>query len=296
MTETIKNMDSLYTNREKEFYNRYFKKIYKGRIAKATDRKYSLGEYEKQFRFEIEFPLVANDYFNGFITFFENHNKIGHSISSTIRLLRKTKSKEDNDRSAFTSAPDNSSKEEIQFIKKIGAKETGISIDNDVSDFKRKWNKPFSQMSDINIVTEYAAWKAKKRFCEFLHTEFLQLQSPENITETGEPEISVLKNKDHTTRRQTLAIHYLDSHFKINREGKDAALGRFIQFLTDKNIDNIIKTLRNPLKNSEKKKIRADEELLKDLKYIRIYFEDLGLTAIIKQIDKDIAAISEDLE
>ncbi|MGQ0828309.1 MAG: hypothetical protein ACT4ON_07935 [Bacteroidota bacterium] len=294
MTETLRNMDSFFKDREKEFYNRYFKKIYKGRIAKASDRKFSMEEYGKLFRFETEFGIEVNDNYKAFISFFETHNKLGHSINSAIRLLRRQKNEVTTiDNSSFKSVPNSSSQTDIHFFKKIKVKgEKNATVNGKESNpFKNKWSNHFSQQTDKELITEYASWKAKKRFYEFLQSELMQLQSG-SISETAVQETTIIKNKDHTTRRQTLAIYYLDLHFKVNCEGKDAALIRFIQFLTDKNIDNITKIFRNPLKNSEKKKIRADEELLKDLKYIRTYFEDLGLTSVVKKIDDDIITIS----
>lgn len=297
MAKTIQNMDSLFKEKERAFYNRYLKKIYKGRIEKASDKKYALEEYEKKFRFEIEFPLV-NDNYKEFISFFERHDKLGHSMSTVIRLLPKGREGGSFELiSVSESSSDDTSEPIVEIIKKDKADRRSVSIeDEDVNGIGNRWDKHFEKNKPAELITEYAHRKAKKRFHEFLSAELLQFQSSENIPETTQQETTIIKNKEHTARRQTLAIYYLDLHFKINREGKDAALIRFIQFLTDKNIDKIIRALRNPLKNSEKKKIRADEELLKDLKYIRIYFEDLGLTSIIKKIDEDIITISEDMK
>jgi hypothetical protein len=40
------NMNSLFIEKEKDFYNRDIKKIFKGRIVNATDKKFALGSYE----------------------------------------------------------------------------------------------------------------------------------------------------------------------------------------------------------------------------------------------------------
>ena len=59
------------------------------------------------------------------------------------------------------------------------------------------------------------------------------------------------------------------------------AKARLIELLTSKNYDNIYRKVRQPFKLSNK-------ELAKDLKYIRKYFEDLGLTEIVKMIDNEL--------
>lgn len=292
--------NSLFIEKEKDFYNRDFKKIFKGRIANAADKKFALEEYEKRFRFETEFPVEVNDYYKEFIGFFERHEKLGHPMDSVLRLAPKEHcevsfsqiSTDDNDTENFSEVG-------TSFKKKIKkGKEIISDKDEDLNTVKTVYNQHFSRRKPEELITDYAAWKAKKRFLNFLQTELLQLHKSENLaTETDLQETTILKNKDHTTRRQTLAIYYLDFYFKINKSGKEAApLVRLIEFLTDKSIDNIKKALRNPLKNSEKKNNRADAELLKDLKYIRIYFEDLKLVAIVQLIDKDITAVSEDMQ
>jgi len=97
-------------------------------------------------------------------------------------------------------------------------------------------------------------------------------------------------NPEHTARRQTLAIYYLNMNFAINKSS-EKALAHFIHFLTGKNEDNIYKVLRNPLKISDIKKKRADDELVKDLEFIKTYFDNLGSTAIIKAIERDIQEV-----
>lgn len=293
-------MNSLFIEKEKDFYNRDFKKIFKGRITNATDKKFALEEYEKRFRFETEFPVEVNEYYKEFIIFFERHEKLGHPMDSVLRLAPKEHCEvsfsqirsDDNDTEKFYEVG-------ASFKKKVKKEKEIISDkDEDLNTVKTVYNQHFSRRKPEELITDYAVWKAKKRFLIFLQTELLQLHTSENLSsETGIVETTVLKNKDHTTRRQTLAIYYLDLHFKINKSGKEAApLVRFIEFLTDKSVDNIKKALRNPLKNSEKKNNRADAELLKDLKYIRIHFDDLKLAAIVQLIDKEIAGVSEDMQ
>ena len=292
-------MDSLFIEKEKYFYNRELKKIFNGRIANATDKKFALEEYEKKFRFETEFPVGVNDYYKEFIDFFERHERLGHSKDSILRLLPEEHAKStfveisSSEIDSMDSSQEGSSFKEIKKMKRVN-----IVEEEDLNVVKTVYNQHFSKRKPEDLITDYASWKAKNRFLNLLQAELLKFQSSENVISEAVPvETPTIKNTEHTTRRQTLAIHYLDSHFKINKSGKEAApLVRFIEFLTDKSIDNIKKALRNPLKNSDKKNSRADAELLKDLKYIRIYFEDLKLAAIVQQIDKDIEAVSEDMQ
>lgn len=98
---------------------------------------------------------------------------------------------------------------------------------------------------------------------------------------------STQKNKDFTTARQVLAVHYLLEHCKI--VGVDNTVkARFIQFLTGKeagatNIKNttIYKRVRSPLGYDDKK-------IIDDLQYIRKFFEELGLREIAESITKEI--------
>lgn len=95
------------------------------------------------------------------------------------------------------------------------------------------------------------------------------------------------RNPEHTTRRQALAIYYLSQYCGFNK-GTEIALARFVQFLSGKNLDNITKILRNPLKIAPEKRKRADEELIKDLIYIRDYFDALRMANIVSLINRDI--------
>jgi hypothetical protein len=100
------------------------------------------------------------------------------------------------------------------------------------------------------------------------------------------------KNPEHTTRRQALTIYYLSQHCGFN-SGTEIALARFVQFLTGKSLDNITKILRNPLKIAPEKRKRADEELIKDLIYIREYFDSLKLPQIANLINRDITEVTK---
>ncbi len=103
------------------------------------------------------------------------------------------------------------------------------------------------------------------------------------------------RNKENTARRQALAIYYIDTHLTLNKSG-DISLIRFIQFLTDKNLHTVKDAFGIPRKFSEYKSSKEAEALISDLQYIRIRFEDLKLSAIIKQIDLDIETVSKNIQ
>jgi hypothetical protein len=96
-------------------------------------------------------------------------------------------------------------------------------------------------------------------------------------------------NPEFTTARQVLAMHFLFDYCNISNVDLTAK-ARFIQFLNGKETNaqtitntNIYKKLKKPYPADEK-------TLIKDLKYIRTFFEDLGLTQIVDKINKEIGA------
>ena len=111
---------------------------------------------------------------------------------------------------------------------------------------------------------------------------------PVQLVET-QPEITTEKNRDYTTARQVLAVHYIMEFLQVkNVDATEKA--RFIQFLTGKETGakaiqntNIYKKIKSPLSTDEK-------TLLEDLQFVRIYFEKLGLTEIAKAITNEISS------
>jgi hypothetical protein len=89
------------------------------------------------------------------------------------------------------------------------------------------------------------------------------------------------KNPEFTTARQVLAMHYLFEYCQV-RGVDQSKKAEFIEFLTGKNYKNIYDTVRNPLatKTGNFKK--------GDLQYIRTFFENLGLSEIVKAIGNEL--------
>lgn len=94
----------------------------------------------------------------------------------------------------------------------------------------------------------------------------------------------VSQNKDlmeFTNARQVLAMHYIFQFLKVENVDRTAK-ARFIRFFTGKDEKNIYDALANPLASKAKNFRR------KDLQFIRSYFENLGLDAIVKMIDNEL--------
>jgi hypothetical protein len=126
------------------------------------------------------------------------------------------------------------------------------------------------------------------------------LVEPEGIRDYEQPVISIepeaATDKAYTKSRQLLAIHYL-LYTGFGLEPRSSAgvssLARFAHLLTGTAFTN--------LQNSElyKKYLRmpnykAGNELVSDLQFIRPYFNDLGITEAVKQIDAEISRAKND--
>jgi transcription initiation factor TFIIIB Brf1 subunit/transcription initiation factor TFIIB len=101
-------------------------------------------------------------------------------------------------------------------------------------------------------------------------------------TETASTLKNTEKSKSFTTARQVLAVHYLLKYANVKNIDR-TEIARFIQFLTGKNFDNIYKKLQSPFKLN-------DKYLKEDLRYVKDYFERLGMQEIVKMINNEISA------
>jgi len=90
---------------------------------------------------------------------------------------------------------------------------------------------------------------------------------------------AVTRNPDFTTARQVLAVHYLLRYCQVT-QASNADVARFIEFLTGKNYKNIYKRVCNPLGS-------RDKELTEDLRFVRVFFEKLGMAEIVKMINNE---------
>lgn len=114
--------------------------------------------------------------------------------------------------------------------------------------------------------------------CKRALTKYEQLAALEE--EQSLPTTS--RNPDFTTARQVLAVHFLLLAAGMRQDSIDKTVeARLIEFLTGKNYRNIYDFVRQPFKDSNK-------ESGKDLKFIKPYFEKLGLTQVIALIEKEL--------
>lgn len=104
-------------------------------------------------------------------------------------------------------------------------------------------------------------------------------------------------DKDITEARQLLAIYYLlKTGFRIeHRENKNVSeIARFAHLMTGEKFTTLQKS------NIYKKyqlipNYNKGEYLIKDLQYIKPYFQELGLTKAVEEIDLEIQATIKDL-
>lgn len=101
------------------------------------------------------------------------------------------------------------------------------------------------------------------------------------IPEETEIDEQIIQNKDFTTARQVLAMHYLFKFLQV-KDIDRTVKANFVEFLTGKNNKNIYDALSNPL-STKNGSFRMD-----DLIYVRKHFENLGLNEIVKMISNEI--------
>ena len=146
-----------------------------------------------------------------------------------------------------------------------------------------------SKYSDINNFTDeelvrlFTEYQVYEMFTEFLNEEAKPYLITENdvIPATITIEDSNEKNKEFTTARQVLAIHYLLKYCQV-KNVDDIEKARFVNFLTCKNLDNIYKKVQSPLGG-------ANKYVAEDLKYVRGYFERLKMKEIVKMINNELS-------
>jgi hypothetical protein len=97
------------------------------------------------------------------------------------------------------------------------------------------------------------------------------------------------RNPEFTTARQVLAIHFLLEYAKTPQTDK-SHVARFIEFLTGKSYKNIYDAVRNPLGTKQTGKLREA-----DLRYILKFFDNLGLTEVVKMINNELNSSASNL-
>lgn len=126
------------------------------------------------------------------------------------------------------------------------------------------------------------------------------LAEPNEIESVSKNNDANVRNREFTTARRVLAIHYLLDGFQVDFGNKQAEV-RFIKFLIDRDESDIkaklteIRERENPPDKRSKKVVpRSAKQRQEDLPFIRPYFEDLKLTRITNAIDDEIGSTVED--
>ncbi len=264
------HLDTYFTETTERYYSRLVN-IYKKRMAKAHDKEYTHEEFTKYCGAILEIRYKASER-EVIVNTLEQEYKIGKEFSLVIKVLRKEIHKQIiNDTLDFIEiTPDNKTPTFDETIPK-----------------KKPETYFIDQYSDLELVRMFSEYKAYEKFSEFLKSEKLnkgiekrlrkkQLLSGKETEETEE------KNTDFTTARQVLAVHYLFKFMQVKNVDK-TEIARFIQFLTGKNFDNIYKKLQNPLKIN-------DKSAKEDLRFVREYYERLGITEVVKMINNEIGS------
>jgi len=256
------NLDRL-LNQYIEQYHQRLTAVYYKRLDKAKDKEFAITQFVKRMMASTRLRMEYNAEYRGIIEFMEDDYRLGRPVTNTITNLRKM----------YKRRARNSYDDFIELNEEEGKHESYPKIEGKYSNL--------DNFSDIELVQMFAQQKGYENFLTFL-TE--QAQPYLNHTTSAElaniSEETSDKNKEFTNTRQVMAIHYLLKYCQVkNVDNKEKA--RFIQFLTGKNLDNIYKRVQSPLNGN-------DRYINEDLKYVRGYFDRLGMKEIVKMINNEL--------
>lgn len=240
-------------------YGRYIKAT-KNMIAKSNDKIYAL---EKAFEFiDKRYQVFENNKtLYPLLDELDNNFRLGKQLSTILKSYRKKV--ENSKLTAFKNAKQ---KENLFPIENYTDKEIIIIF----AEFYTYQELVFAlEKNDIDT-PEY----------DTLNNDF-KLSTINDIPEEFESHNNEPKSREHTTSRQTLALHFMFKYMQVTNVDK-TEVARFFQFLTGKSFDNIYKRVRDPYRENNK-------TLKSDLKYIREYFNKLEMFEIVKMINNEIA-------
>lgn len=111
--------------------------------------------------------------------------------------------------------------------------------------------------------------------------------------ETTSPILATGTDKKYSTAVQVLAIHYLLKKCGVIAVDKLLPTTKLVQFLTGRELNaqrpqntTVYKHVREPLRLN-------DKSLIKDLQTIKPFFDDLGITDIVMEIEREIKTSQE---
>jgi len=262
------NLDELLNQLIERNYKRLLN-IYHKRLEAARDKEFAFTQFVNRILIFTNLRMEVNGEYPQMIETLEDGYKLGKPIAQSIVKLRKI-SKSLNFEGQTS---------QLENLNEPSDDNPTLSIEIKITRFSDANN-----LSDEELVTLFAQYKVYMLFASFLEkeaTKFVTTDNPSTPLSTLLEDIAE-KNKEFTTGRQVLAIHYLLKYCQV-KNIDDAEKARFVHFLTGKNLDNIYKKVQSPLSG-------ANKYVTEDLKYVRGYFERLGLKEIVKMISNEMDA------
>ncbi|HEY4786313.1 MAG TPA: hypothetical protein VIH57_09690 [Bacteroidales bacterium] len=244
--------------------------VYHKRLESARDKEFAMTQFVKRMMAFSEFRIKLNDDYRSLMLSLEDDYRLGRSIVYSINKLRQNQKRREQSDDMY----------EAEIIStERNAPDTSLE-----AEMKAGRYSDISKFTDEELVRLYAEYQVYERFTLFLSEEAKPYLAQNDQTPDTDivPEDFDAKNKEFTTGRHVLAMHYLFKYCHV-KDADEIEKARFIHFLTGRNLNNIYKKVRNPLDGS-------DKHINEDLKYVRGYFEKLGMKEIVKMINNEIDA------
>ena len=257
-----------------QLIDRHYKRlvnIYHKRLEKARDKEFAISLFVKRVMAISEFRVKLYDEYRNLMENLDEDYRLGRSIVYTINIIRKFHKKRAENANLYFGEIISPDEEGLgtEFLTHIEIKDRRFS---DINNFTNE-----------ELIRLFSEYKVYEKFTEFITEEAKTYITSGNelVSAVAAPEDFNEKNKEFTTARQVLAFHYILKYCQVkNVDNTEKA--RFIQFLTGKNYDNIYKRVQSPLSGT-------DKYITEDLKFVRVYFEKLGMKEVVKMITNELS-------
>ena len=256
-------LDSMVSEREKRFYTRLVRS-YESRMEVARDKAYAHSLFLSWGKAQ---SLVRKEFNEDFAELFRLINekyRLGSPIAPAIQRFREFchNHRHNGIVETYSVETDDGEWEEREGIAPTAMTKTELD-----------------KKSDHELACLFADQIAKDRFYGFLKSKELDAVADGSNRDNGIDRENTEKNKDFTTSRQVLAIHFLMKYIHV-RDADKSEIARFVQFLTGKNYDNIYKKVLSPYSHSTK-------TFKQDLRFVREYFEKLNLQELVRMVNNE---------
>lgn len=286
-------------------YSRRLILAYQKRMVRARDKKYAHEQYLKNAKFHADCKDEINKDYQDILNKLDHSYRMGSSIIRDIKALRKEfKEHEEkiknNDFSGVTyvSQDDlkgleevNTEKDELEGLELIDAEQETEERDQDkktdpayleaVEQYKQKYLK-CCKKSEEELVYFFADQKAKDIFFDYVlkQDEEKLEEMCRKFEETANSEALTL-NKEYSNYRRTAAIYLLLEQLGADKRADftQKSVSRFLEFLTGVKEGNMYERVNEIYNQGYKKSHHSD------LRYVRKYFEDMGLKEVAQDID-----------